>query len=127
MKALVLVAHGSRRAASNQEVKELACEIAGLVGGTYPLMGVGFLELAEPLIPEALEKVIAEGATDIDVFPYFLSAGRHVVADVPHEVNSVQEKYPGISVTMLTHLGALPEFKHFIASALMHSESRDGS
>jgi sirohydrochlorin ferrochelatase len=31
LKALVVVAHGSRRAASNEEVGELACQLAGLV------------------------------------------------------------------------------------------------
>lgn len=118
MKALVLVAHGSRRAASNQEVRELACELAGLVGADFPLMGVGFLELAEPLIPESLEQVIAQGATEVYVFPYFLSAGRHVVTDVPDEVDTVRDKHPEIPITVLTHLGALAGFKHFIATAL---------
>jgi sirohydrochlorin ferrochelatase len=118
MKALVVVAHGSRRAASNEEVGELACQLAGLVAGVYPIVGVGFLELAEPLIPDALEKVIAQGATEICVFPYFLSAGRHVVTDVPNEVKVVQDKYPDIQIKMLTHLGALSGLKNFIAGAL---------
>lgn len=119
MKALVVVAHGSRRAASNEEVGKLACQLAGMVADTFPVVGVGFLELAEPLIPDALEKVIAEGATDISVFPYFLSAGRHVVTDVPNEVNVIQEKYPHIKITMLSYLGALPGLKQFIASSLV--------
>tara|TARA_R110001599_G_scaffold301415_1_gene507020 strand:- start:4654 stop:5028 length:375 start_codon:yes stop_codon:yes gene_type:complete len=118
MKALVVVAHGSRRAASNEEVGELACQLAGLVDGEYPIVGVGFLELAEPLIPDSLEKVIAKGATEIFVFPYFLSAGRHVVADVPNEVKTIQDKYPDIPIKMLQYLGALPGLKSFIAEAL---------
>lgn len=119
MKALVVVAHGSRRAASNEEVGELACQLAGMVADTFPVVGVGFLELAEPLIPDALEKAILEGATDISVFPYFLSAGRHVVTDVPNEVKVVQDKYPDIKINMLTYLGALPGLKGFITSALV--------
>ena len=118
MKALVVVAHGSRRAASNEEVGELACLLAELVADDYPLVGVGFLELAEPLIPDSLEKVIARGATEICVFPYFLSAGRHVVTDVPNEVKIVQDKYPGIPIKMLPYLGDLPSLKNFIAEAL---------
>lgn len=118
VKALVVVAHGSRRAASNEEVAELAGQLAGLVDGEYPIVGVGFLELAEPLIPDSLEKVIARGATEICVFPYFLSAGRHVVTDVPNEVKVVQDKYPKIPIKMLPYLGALPSLKNFIADAL---------
>lgn len=118
MKALVIVAHGSRRAASNEEVGELACELAGLVADKFPIVSVGFLELAEPLIPDSLEKVIAQGATEISVFPYFLSAGRHVVTDVPNEVMVIQDKYPDIQITMLHYLGVMPGLKGFIASAL---------
>lgn len=118
MKALVVVAHGSRRAESNLEVKELACELAGLLDKQYPLVDVGFLELAEPSIPDALERLIAAGATEISVFPYFLSAGRHVVKDVPDEVNHVREKYPHINIVMLTHLGASKGFTQFIAGSL---------
>ncbi len=119
MKALVVIAHGSRRAASNDEVGELACQLAGLVVNDYPIVGVGFLELAEPLIPDALEKAIAEGASEICVFPYFLSAGRHVVTDVPNEVQVVQDKYPDISIKMLPYLGVLPGLKNFIAKSLI--------
>lgn len=119
MKALVVVAHGSRRKASNEEVAELACDLAGLVKDEYPIVNVGFLELAEPLIPESLENVIEQGATEINVFPYFLSAGRHVVTDVPNEVKVIQDKYPDIPINMLTYLGALPGLKSFITSALV--------
>lgn len=118
MKALVVVVHGSRRAASNEEVGELACQLAGMLAETFPIVGVGFLELAEPLIPDSLENVIAQGATEINVFPYFLSAGRHVVTDVPNEVKIVQEKYPHIKINMLSYLGDLPGLKQFIASSL---------
>ncbi len=118
VKALVVVAHGSRRAASNEEVAELAGQLSRLVDGEYPIVGVGFLELAEPLIPDSLEKVIAQGATEICVFPYFLSAGRHVVTDVPNEVKVVRDKYPDIPIKMLPYFGALPGLKSFIATAL---------
>jgi len=118
LKALVVVAHGSRRAASNEEVGELACELAGMLTEDYPIVGVGFLELAVPLIPDALEKVITQGATEICVFPYFLSAGRHVVTDVPNEVKIVQDKYPDIRINILTYLGALPGLKSFITKSL---------
>ena len=118
MKALVIVAHGSRRSESNEEVRELSCQLAGELGDAFPVIEVGFLELAEPLIPEALERAIAAGATEISVFPYFLSAGRHVVTDVPDEVKIVQDKYPHLNIKMLTHLGASNGFTGFIAQTL---------
>jgi sirohydrochlorin ferrochelatase len=54
MKALLLVAHGSRRQASNVEVVALSAAIAREMKDDYPMVEAGFLELAEPSIPEAL-------------------------------------------------------------------------
>jgi sirohydrochlorin ferrochelatase len=90
MKALVLVAHGSRRQASNEEVIALSGVIAREMKDDYPIVEAGFLELAEPSIPEALDRCVRQGATDICIVPYFLSAGRHVHEDIPGEVDKVR-------------------------------------
>ena len=45
MQALVLIAHGSRRQASNQEVKDLAARLRHASSDRYPLIKAGFLEL----------------------------------------------------------------------------------
>ncbi len=83
-KALLLVAHGSRRATSNDEVRAVAERLAA-ASDEYVLVRAAFLELAEPLIPDGIEQCIAEGADEVVVLPYFLSAGRHVVEDIPAE------------------------------------------
>ena len=49
MQALVLIAHGSRRQASNQEVMDLASRLQQSASDIYPLIEPGFLELASPL------------------------------------------------------------------------------
>ncbi len=84
-KALLLVAHGSRRSSSNDEVRAVAKRLAEQDGGEYQQVRAAFLELAEPLIPQGIEQCIAEGAEEVVVLPYFLSAGRHVVEDIPAE------------------------------------------
>ena len=102
---LVIIAHGSRRAQSNQEVRDLASKMQSLSNNQYQTIKAGFLELAEPLIPQALEECILQGSQEIHVFPYFLSAGRHVVTDVPNDVTLIQEKYPDINIVMKDYLG----------------------
>jgi len=86
MKALLIVAHGSRRAESNDEVRALARRVAERATQQYERVDCAFLELAEPLIPAGVEALAGMGADDITVVPYFLSAGRHVVEDIPAEV-----------------------------------------
>ena len=105
MKALVLVAHGSRRQASNDEVRALSVKIAHEMGHDFPIVKTGFLELAEPLIPEAIEHCIKQGATDVCVVPYFLSAGQHVQVDVPTEVNKAQASNTHIAMEVMPHIG----------------------
>jgi len=89
MRALLIVAHGSRRAASNDEVRALCNAVAARDDGLYDNVTCAFLELTEPSIPEGLEALIGIGMRDITVVPYFLSAGRHVAEDIPAEVAKV--------------------------------------
>lgn len=87
-RALVLVAHGSRRESSNEEVRRVAAQLAE-VGGQYERVMAAFLELAEPLIPDGVQQCLDAGMEEVVVLPYFLSAGRHVVEDIPAEVAKV--------------------------------------
>ncbi|WP_455220796.1 sirohydrochlorin chelatase [Kaarinaea lacus] len=112
MKSLLIIAHGSRRAASNEEVRLLAERIARQPNCGYDEVSAAFLEIAEPSIPDGLELCIQRGATEVTVFPYFLAAGRHVVEDIPREIAPVVDKYPKVNVQLAPHLGmaaALPE------------------
>jgi sirohydrochlorin ferrochelatase len=106
MKSLLLVAHGSRRAASNEEVRELASRLEVHTKGSCGWVACAFLELAEPSIPDGLRQAIHAGATEVTVLPYFLSAGRHVVKDIPNEVDVVRAEYPEVKITLASYLGA---------------------
>jgi sirohydrochlorin ferrochelatase len=121
MKALVLVAHGSRRQASNEEVIALSGVIAREMKDAYPIVEAGFLELAEPSIPDALDRCVSQGATDICVVPYFLSAGRHVHEDIPGEVDKARVKHANIPMNILTHIGGSPQMKDLIRGVVMKS------
>jgi len=74
MNALLLVAHGSRRKQSNDEVAHLAEKLKNNCGEQYDIVKPAFLELSDVLIPEGIEQCIAEGATSITVLPYFLNS-----------------------------------------------------
>ena len=105
LKALLVVAHGSRREASNEEVRDLAQRLARRQG-EFEFVHSAFLEIAEPSIPAGLERCIDQGARDIVVLPHFLAAGRHVIEDIPAEIESVKTSYPHVSIRITPHLGA---------------------
>jgi sirohydrochlorin ferrochelatase len=108
MKSLLLVAHGSRRAESNDEVRQLALQLEANADGQYDQIACAFLELAEPSIPDGLRAAIRAGATEITVLPYFLSAGRHVATDIPGEVNIIRAESPEVEIILAPYLGASP-------------------
>ena len=105
-RALLVVAHGSRREASNEEVRALSELIGKKCGERYQLVKAAFLELAEPSIPNGIEECIKAGASEVVVMPYFLSAGRHVATDIPQEVAPKQQQYPDITIRIAPYLGA---------------------
>ena len=105
MKALLIVAHGSRREASNEEVRRLAALIDDETD-EYDIVDCAFLELAQPDIVTGGECLIRQGATEIVAMPYFLVAGRHVVTDVPEEIERLREKHPDIPIRISPYLGA---------------------
>ena len=107
MKALLIVAHGSRSKDSNDEVARVAECIGEKPGPAFDLVAYAFLELASPKVDAAIAHLAEEGVTEIKVFPYFLGDGTHVANDVPRIIKAVRETYPDIHFDILPHLGAL--------------------
>jgi sirohydrochlorin ferrochelatase len=108
MKALLLVAHGSQRKQSNDEVVVLAEKLRKNLSHHYGIVNAAFLEAADVLLPEGIQQCVNEGATAIVVLPYFLNSGKHIVEDIPAIVNSCKSRYPDIEITIAPHIGASP-------------------
>ena len=106
MRWLLVIAHGSRREESNQEVKDVV-QLLTLGSATpFDAASTAFLELANPSIPDAIDSAVSAGAKQITVLPYFLAAGIHVVKDIPEILAAKLEQYPGIEFRLTQHIGA---------------------
>jgi len=116
MKGLLLVAHGSRRRQSNEEVATVAEALKNRVQQQYDHTAHAFLELAEPSIPQGIDLLINKGVTQITVLPYFLSAGRHVQEDVPGIVQEKQKLHPGVDITIAPYIGEANEMLDALVS-----------
>ena len=124
MHALLLIAHGSRREASNREVRELAARLTHIARDRFGCVIPAFLELAEPDIPTGVDLCVETGATTITAVPYFLSAGRHVAEDIPAELEKARHQHPAASVQQSDYLGqhaSVPDL--LLALALEKSET----
>lgn len=105
MKALMLIAHGSRKQAANDEVSRLAQRISRLEGSEYDAVVPAFLEFAEPDIHQGVDRCVELGADTIIAMPYFLAAGRHVAEDIPKEIECARAGNPQVSIEISQYLG----------------------
>ncbi len=125
MKALLIIAHGSRRKDSNDEVRRLADRIRENSGPAFGLVVSAFLEISSPQMDSAIADLAEEGATSITVFPYFLAAGTHVVNDLPRIVDEEKETYPNINFEILPYLGALQGISSLILNHIYSSATAE--
>ncbi|MGV6825775.1 MAG: sirohydrochlorin chelatase [bacterium] len=103
--ALVFVAHGSRRKESNEEITELVTQLEAVCGDQFVCVTSAFLELAIPSIPDAVSKCIANGASRVVIYPYFLAAGRHVAEDIPRIASECRLQHPGTLIDVARYTG----------------------
>lgn len=118
MRVLLVLAHGSRRKGSNDEIHELSRLLSELLGAHYARVTTAFLELAEPSIPAAIDEAVSGGAEEVVLFPYFLSAGRHVREDIPRLVAEASLRHPEARLLLRSHLGELPGLTTLLAKHL---------
>jgi sirohydrochlorin ferrochelatase len=121
MKALLIIAHGSRRKDSNDEVCRLADRIRENSGPAFKSVTCAFLEISSPQVDSAIADLADEGVTEITVFPYFLAAGSHVFNDIPRIIEEQKERYPTIHFEILPHLGALQGISTLILNHIYKS------
>ncbi|WP_258868004.1 sirohydrochlorin chelatase [Alkalilimnicola ehrlichii] len=118
MRALLILAHGSRREASNDEVRELARMLASRLDLSFSRVDAAFLELTSPTIDQAVDEAVAAGATQVVLYPYFLAAGRHVAEDIPAIVDRCRSRHPAVAIDLRPYLGASPALIELLINEL---------
>ncbi|WP_020469001.1 sirohydrochlorin chelatase [Zavarzinella formosa] len=104
--ALLLIAHGSRRAEANADLEFLASRIRER--GEYLHVQPAYLELCPPDIIDGGGICVEAGATRVILLPYFLSAGIHVVEDLTAARDELMKRHPGREFTVAEPLGRHP-------------------
>lgn len=114
--AVLLIAHGSRRAEANDDLVTLA----GLISSrcNYDFVEVSYLEIANPTIHEGGTRCVQRGATRVLMMPYFLSAGVHVVNDLNASRQTLAVEYPGVEFILCPHLGLHPLMADIVLARL---------
>ena len=123
--AVLLIAHGSRRAAANEDLIQLAELLVNR--GRYPIVEVSYLELAEPTITAGGRKCVERGASRILMLPYFLSAGVHVVTDLEALRTELSTEFPTVEFVLCPHLGLHPLMAEIVFDRLAEGADRSSA
>ncbi|MGN6367549.1 MAG: CbiX/SirB N-terminal domain-containing protein [Phycisphaerae bacterium] len=115
---LVIVDHGSKKAAANDMLLDVAAMFKRVTG--TPIVEPAHMELAEPSIAQAFDKCVAQGATLVVVHPYFLSPGRHSTTDIPTLTAQAAAKHPGVKFHVTQPLGLDERIAHIMSQRISH-------
>lgn len=121
MKMMLVIAHGSRKQAANDEICRLAERVAVLAGDQYDAVVPAFLEIAEPDIHQGIERCVERGATEIVAVPYFLAAGNHVARDIPGELECARAGHPQLRIEMAQYVGGHEAMAELVLRCSQHS------
>ncbi|MGC4045267.1 MAG: CbiX/SirB N-terminal domain-containing protein [Armatimonas sp.] len=106
MNGLLILVHGSPTPGANDAMFAVVDELRERAA--YDAVAVGFMECNEPSIPEAIDTLAAQGATEIVAVPYFLHTGTHVCEDLPAALEEASARYPQIHFRLGDYLGLSP-------------------
>ena len=118
--AILLIAHGSRHAPANDDLRQLAARLAA--GGASPIVEASFLELAEPDILTGGDRCVARGARRVLLIPYFLAAGVHLRRDLTAARDELARRHPGVEFRLAPPLGPDPLLDRLVLERIRQAE-----
>lgn len=106
-RAVILFGHGAR----NPEWAEPFHRIRAAMLAQAPDVPValGFLELMQPSLEEAIATLVTDGADDITIVPVFMAAGSHVKKDLPQRAADALDRHPGLVIHLAPPVGEAPD------------------
>jgi sirohydrochlorin ferrochelatase len=113
MNALLLIAHGSRRAEANADLEHVAADMRRR--DQFPFVQCSYLELAEPDIHAGGVRCVEAGATVVVMLPYFLSPGRHVREDLTDAQAKLAAQFPHVQFKLAAPLAGHPKLLEAVA------------
>ena len=114
--AVLLIAHGSRHAPANDDLRRVAERVAE--SATHPIVEAAFLELAHPDIAAAGARCVERGASRVLMIPFFLSAGVHLLRDLTAARDALTTNHPGVEFRLGPPLGPDPLLERLVGERI---------
>ena len=118
---VVVFAHGSRIESANEAVRAVAADLARATGNRDVL--AAFLELGDPSLEAAADRLAAAQVDRLVILPYFLTLGLHMDRDLPRIVQQISQAHPGLDVLVAPPLDGHPALVEILAARLSDAVS----
>lgn len=115
MRPLLVVGHGTTDGTGVAEFAQLVAQVRATAGRDVE---GGFLELAPPPIQDAVNRLVAQGHTEVDVVPLVLVAAGHSKGDIPAALERERLRHLGLSFRYARPLGPHPLLLEDLADRL---------
>ena len=129
--AILLIGHGSRDPEGNREFEDFVRLVSERERDRERdkerevRIAYAFLEFANPTIDEAIDRLAAEGATNIKAVPIILLAAGHVKIEIPHLLDEARRRHPQIRIEYGRHLGLHEEILTILHDCLRQAEGEN--
>jgi len=104
MKGILIVDHGSVRVEANDMLICMS-NLLQKMAGPDVVVRYAHMDLAQPDIRRGFTDCVEGGATDVTVFPYMLSPGRHSTADIPRLVAAAASAFSRVTFSVTPAFG----------------------
>jgi len=123
LRAVVLVGHGSLRSGAGEAMMRLARDAQA--HSLAPIVTAGFLNYSRPTFAEALERVVAAGAAEVVVQPYFLAPGKFASKDVPRLLEADAAAHPKTTLRLAAPFGDHPALAQLVLQRALEADYLD--
>ena len=101
--ALVLFAHGSRDPEWAEPFRGVCQRLA--LARSDLAVELAFLELMQPRLGEAVDRLVAAGSKRITIAPLFMAQGAHMKRDVSAILADLRARHADVELTLLSPVG----------------------
>jgi sirohydrochlorin cobaltochelatase len=115
--AIVLFAHGAREPQWSEPFKRIQAAICARRPGA--VVELAFLELMQPVLADAIAKLVADGHRNITIAPLFMAQGGHLREDLPKLLDSIRAQHAGVTFFVLPAVGDVETILNAIADWLV--------
>ncbi|HUP96251.1 MAG TPA: CbiX/SirB N-terminal domain-containing protein [Burkholderiales bacterium] len=102
-RALILFAHGSREPEWAAPFRTLQKETAARRRDVA--VELAFLELMQPTLPDAVDRLVAAGRGHITIAPLFMAQGAHLKQDLAQALRELRKRHADVQFKLLPAAG----------------------